>query len=50
MDIEHVLKLLVGGLLNDAVPGVAGIIDDDVEAAQFRDGAIDQMPEEMPGQ
>ena len=30
----HRLELLVGHLLDDAVPGVAGVVDDDVEAAE----------------
>ena len=34
MDVEHRLELLVGRLLNDAVPAVAGVVDDDVERAE----------------
>ena len=34
MDVEHGLELLVGHLLDRRVPGVAGIVDDDVEPAE----------------
>jgi hypothetical protein len=32
VDVEHRLELLVGHPVDDAVPGVAGVVDDDVDA------------------
>ncbi len=43
MNIEHGLKLLICGLLNDVVPGVAGIVDDDVERPESSHGGGDQF-------
>jgi len=40
VDIEHGQELLVRGLLNDVVPGVAGVVDDDLETAEAFDGRI----------
>ena len=34
VDAQHGQVLLVGGFLDDVVPGVAGVVDDDVEAAE----------------
>ena len=42
MDVEHGLELLVGGLLDDAVPAVAGIVDDDVESAEAIESGGDE--------
>jgi hypothetical protein len=35
MHVEHGLELLVGHFLDRRVPGITGIVDDDVEAAQL---------------
>src|SRR5947209_11251677 len=43
VNVQHRLKLLVGRLLNDVVPGVTGIIHEDVETAQPLDGVINQL-------
>ena len=43
MNVQHGLKLLVGHLLNDVVPDVAGVVDDDVEGAEGGDGGIHQL-------
>ena len=42
VDVEHGLELLVGHLLDRRVPGVAGIVDDDVEPAECIDGGADE--------
>ncbi len=42
MNLEHCLELFVGGLLNDVVPGVAGVVDEDIEAAAFAYGGVDE--------
>ena len=34
MHVEHGLKLFVGHLLDRRVPGVAGVVDDDIESAE----------------
>ena len=34
MHVHDRLELLVGHLLDDAVPGVAGVVDDDVETTE----------------
>jgi hypothetical protein len=34
VDVQHGLELLVGGLLDDRVPGVACVVDDDVDRAE----------------
>jgi hypothetical protein len=38
VDVEHGLELLVCGFLDDRVPGVAGVVDDDVEGAEGGEG------------
>jgi hypothetical protein len=43
VDLEHGLELLVGHLVGHAVPGVAGIVDDDVELAELVDGLLDEL-------
>ena len=42
MDVEHRLKLLVRGLLDDVVPRIARVIDDNVDAAEVLDRGPDQ--------
>ena len=42
VDAEHGQVLLVGGFLDDVVPGVAGVVDDDVEAAKVFHGGADE--------
>ncbi len=42
VDVEHGLKLLVGGFLDDGVPGVAGVVDDDVNGAEGVEGGVDK--------
>ncbi len=37
VDVEHRLELLVGHPVDDAVPGVAGVVDDDVDRAEGLD-------------
>ncbi len=34
MNIYHCVPLLVGHVLNDRIPSVAGVVDDDVDAAE----------------
>jgi len=34
VDVQHRLELLVGHLVGDTVPGVAGVVDDDVHRAE----------------
>ena len=43
MDVEHRLELLVGHPVDDAVPGVAGVVDDDVDRAEGLDPGGDQL-------
>ena len=43
MDVEHRLELLVGHLVDRAVPGVAGVVDDDVDLAELVDGLLDEL-------
>ena len=40
--VEHRVPLLVGHLLDHVVPGVAGVVDDDVQALVFADGGADE--------
>ena len=40
--VDHRVPLLVGHLLDHVVPGVAGVVDDDVEALVFADGRADE--------
>jgi hypothetical protein len=47
VDVEHGLPLLVGHLLDDGVPGVAGVVDDDVQPAEGRDGRVDKAGGEV---
>jgi hypothetical protein len=42
VDIQHRLELLVGHLVRHAVPGVAGVVDDDVDLAELVDGLLHQ--------
>jgi hypothetical protein len=42
VDVEHGLELLVRHLLDRRVPGVAGIVDDDVEPAERIGGGLDE--------
>ncbi len=42
VDVEHGPPLCVGHLLDDVVPGITGIVDDDVEAAEAIDRARDE--------
>ena len=43
VDVEHRLELLVGHPVGDAVPGVAGVVDDDVDGAEGVDPGGDQL-------
>jgi hypothetical protein len=43
VDVEHRLELVVGHLVSHAVPGVAGVVDDDVDLAELVDGLLDQL-------
>ena len=43
VDVEHRLELLVGHPVGDAVPGVAGVVDDDVDRAEGVDRGGDQL-------
>ena len=43
VDVEHRLELLVGHLVGDAVPGVAGVVDDDVDGAEGVDRGGDEL-------
>ena len=43
VDVEHRLELVVGHLVGDAVAGVAGVVDDDVDLAELVDGLLDQL-------
>ncbi len=38
---QHGIPLLVGNFLQQPIPGVAGIVDDDVELAESGDGLVD---------
>jgi hypothetical protein len=40
VDVEHRLELLVAHLVGDAVPGVPGVVDDDVDAAEGVDQRV----------
>src|SRR3546814_9001876 len=40
--VDDRLPLLVAHLLDHVVPGVAGVVDDDVEAAQLLDRRVDE--------
>ncbi len=42
VNVEHRLKLLVARLLNDVVPGVAGVVDDNVQASEGLDSLGDE--------
>ena len=42
MHIHDCLPLLVAHLLDHVVPGVAGVVDDDVEAAELLDRRVDE--------
>jgi hypothetical protein len=41
VDVQHGLELLVGGLLDDRIPGVACVVDDDVDRAEGVERRID---------
>ena len=43
MDVQHGLELFVGHFLNDVVPDIAGVVDDDVERAKGGDGGVHQL-------
>ena len=43
VDVEHRLELLVGHPVDDPVPGVAGVVDDDVDLAEGLDRLRDQL-------
>ncbi len=42
MDLEHRPELLVGHLVCDPVPRVAGVVHDDVELPELRDRLLDE--------
>jgi hypothetical protein len=42
-DVEHGLELAVGHLVDDAVPGIAGVVDQDVELAEAVDRRLDEL-------
>ena len=43
VDVQHRLELLVGGPVGDPVPGVARVVDADVDAAEGIDRGGDQL-------
>ena len=43
VDVEHRLELLVGHLVRDAVPRVAGVVDEDVDLAEGVDRLLDDL-------
>ncbi len=43
MDVQHRLELLVGHSVSDAVPGVAGVVDDDVDGSEGIDPGGDEL-------
>ena len=43
VDLEHRLELLVAHLVDDAVPGVAGVVDDRVDRAERLDRGLDEL-------
>jgi hypothetical protein len=43
VDVEHGLELLVGHLLDDVVPGVSGVVDNDVDPAECGERGIDEL-------
>src|SRR5471030_3139948 len=45
--VEHGVPLLVGHFLDDSVPGVAGIVDDDVDAAELVQCGLDDTRAEI---
>ncbi|TLD47114.1 MAG: hypothetical protein FAZ92_00606 [Accumulibacter sp.] len=49
MDVEHRLPLLVAHLLDDVVPGVTGVVDDDVEAAELAERRLHEALGEIGG-
>jgi hypothetical protein len=40
VDVEHRLELLVGHVVDDSVPGVAGVVDEDVDLPERVDGLL----------
>jgi hypothetical protein len=42
MAVENGVPLLVAHLLDDVVPGVAGVVDDDVQSLVLLDGGADK--------
>ncbi len=46
MDVDHRLKLLVRGLLDNGVPGITRVIDNNVDAAEV----LDRGPDETLGE
>src|SRR3546814_4308273 len=49
VDVEHCFELFVGLLLDHAVAGVAGVVDDDVEPAEAIERASDEAFAEIGG-
>ncbi|MNT51778.1 hypothetical protein D3C72_1887640 [compost metagenome] len=49
MAVDDGVPLLVGHLLDDVVPGVAGVVDDDVDALEILDSRLDQALREIRG-
>ena len=47
MDVQHGLELFVGGLLNDIVPGEAGVVHDDVDRAEAVEHRGDELLREL---
>ena len=47
MNVEHGLELLVGCLLDDVVPGVSGVVDDNIQRAEPRHSRADQFLREF---
>ena len=43
VDLEHRLELLVAHLVDDSVPGVAGVVDDRVDRAERLDRGLDEL-------
>ena len=43
MHVDHRVELLIAHLADEAVPGVARVVDDDIDAAEPVDPALDEI-------
>ena len=48
MDVEHRLELLVARLLNDVIPAISGVVDDDVDRVKFFERSFARSVRESP--